>query len=69
MDGIIVLSLLYWAFTGILFLVGLIMVIAKSSSNQPVKPGLRLIIISIIMVVIGAGACAAILSGFGGGMH
>ncbi|WP_199139738.1 hypothetical protein [Pedobacter sp. ASV12] len=69
MDGIIVLSLLYWAFTGILFLVGLIMVIAKSSSSQPVKPGLRLIIISVIMVVVGAGACAAILSGIGGGMH
>ena len=66
MEGIVVLSLLYWAVTGILFLVGLIMLIAKSSNNQPIKPGLRLMIISVIMVVIGAGACAVILGGLGG---
>lgn len=69
MEGIILLSLLYWVATGILFLVGLIMVIAKSSNNQPVKPGLRLIIISVVMVVIGAGACVAILGGIGSNMH
>lgn len=68
MEGIVVLSLLYWAVTGILFLVGLITLIAKASNNQPVKPGLRLIIVSVIMVVVGAGACAVILGGIGG-MH
>lgn len=68
MEGIVVLSLLYWAITGILFLVGLIKLIAESAKGQPVKPGLRLMIISVIMVVIGAGACAIILGGIGN-MH
>ncbi|MEE1945549.1 hypothetical protein VRU48_10565 [Pedobacter sp. KR3-3] len=66
MEGIIVLSLLYWAIAGILFLVGIIMLIARSSTDKPVKPGLRLIIIAAIMVVVGAGACALIIGGIGG---
>ncbi|WP_157255682.1 hypothetical protein [Pedobacter sp. Leaf41] len=56
------LIIFYWLAVAVLFIVGLIQVIIRSSRNQPVKPGLILIIISVIMIVIGAGACAIILS-------
>ncbi|MFD2337501.1 hypothetical protein ACFSNA_13970 [Pedobacter mendelii] len=46
----------------VLFVVGIIMMIVASSNNTPVKPGLRLLIISVIMVVIGFGACAVLLA-------
>ena len=63
MEGIVVLSIAYWLAVGVVFLIGLIQLIVKSSKNEPLKPALKLLIISIIMLVIGVGACAAILSG------
>ncbi|RYD78679.1 MAG: hypothetical protein EOP55_06570 [Sphingobacteriales bacterium] len=52
----------YWSIVLLLFLVGIIQLIIKSAKNQPLKPALRLIVASVIMLVIGAGACAVILS-------
>jgi len=54
--------IIYWVSVVLLFVIGVIQVIIKAVSNQPVKSGLRLIIVSVIMLVIGAGACAVILS-------
>lgn len=54
--------ILYWVVAVLLFVIGIIQIIIKSVKNQPVKPGLKLVIASVIMVVIGAGACAVILS-------
>lgn len=54
--------ILYWVVAVLLFVIGIIQIIIKSAKNQPVKPGLKLVIASVIMVVIGAGACAVILS-------
>jgi glucan phosphoethanolaminetransferase (alkaline phosphatase superfamily) len=54
--------IVYWVIVALLFVVGIIQVIIKAVKNQPVKPGLKLVIASIIMLVIGAGACAVILS-------
>jgi len=54
--------LLYWAAVAILLLVGFIQLIVKSVKNEPLKPALRLLIIGVVLVVIGAGACAVILS-------
>ncbi|TKC05599.1 hypothetical protein FA048_17930 [Pedobacter polaris] len=68
MEGIIVLSIAYWLAAGVVFLIGLIQLIIKSSKNEPLKPALKLLIISVIMLVIGVGACAVILGGLGG-MH
>ena len=56
------LLILYGLATVILFVVGLIMMIVAASNNMPVKPGLKLLIASVIMVVIGFGACAVILA-------
>jgi hypothetical protein len=64
----IVLIILYWLVIGVLFLIGLIQLIVKSYKSEPLKPALNLLIISVVMLVIGAGACALILSGLGG-MH
>ncbi|MCZ4221999.1 hypothetical protein [Pedobacter rhodius] len=58
MEGFII----YWVVVVLLFLIGIIQLIIKSARNQPLKPALRLIIASVIMLVIGAGACAVILS-------
>lgn len=63
MEGIIVLSIIYWILVGIVFLIGLVKIISASVNNQPAKPGLKLIIGAVIMLVIGVGACAAILGG------
>lgn len=63
MEGMIVLSLIYWVAVGVIFLIGMIKMISALSRNEPAKPGLKLIIAAVIMVVIGAGACAAILGG------
>ncbi|MFD0939495.1 hypothetical protein [Pedobacter boryungensis] len=68
MEGVVVLSLLYWIAAGVVFLISLIQLIIKSSNNKPLKPALRLLIISVIMLVIGVGACAVILGGLGS-MH
>jgi len=54
--------IVYWVAVVVLFIVGLIQLIVKSARNQPVRPALKLIIASVILVVIGAGACALILS-------
>lgn len=62
--GILALFLLYWLAAAVLFLVGLIKLIVALSNDQPAKPALKLIIISVIMLVIGFGACAAMMSGF-----
>ena len=54
--------IIYWLIVVVLFIVGVVQVIIKSVKNEPVRSGLRLIIASVIMLVIGAGACAVILS-------
>jgi len=66
--GLMILIIIYWIAVAVIFFVGLVMLIVKSSKNLPLKPALRLLIISVIMLVIGVGACAVILSGLGG-MH
>jgi hypothetical protein len=68
--GIVALSMIYWIAVAIIFLVGLVMLIVKSSKNLPLKPALRLMIIAVILLVIGVGACAIILGNLNlGGMH
>ncbi|RBQ08857.1 hypothetical protein [Pedobacter miscanthi] len=62
MGGLFGLFVIYCLTAIVLFVVGIIQVIIKSSRNEPVKPGLNLIIISVIMVVIGFGACAVLLA-------
>jgi len=62
MGGLFVLLVIYCLTAIVLFVVGIIQVIIKSSRNEPVKSGLKLIIISVIMVVIGFGACAVLLA-------
>ena len=59
---LILLLILYGFATVILFVVGLILIIVASTNNGSVKPGLKLLIASVIMVVIGLGACAVILA-------
>ena len=54
--------IIYWLVVVVLFIVGVVQVIIKSVKNESVRSGLRLIIASVIMLVIGAGACAVILS-------
>jgi len=56
------LFIVYWVVVALLFVIGIIQIIVKAANNQPVKPGLKLVIASVIMLVIGAGACAVILS-------
>ncbi|MFC1225048.1 hypothetical protein ACFE6N_14635 [Pedobacter sp. BG31] len=54
--------IIYWVIAVLLFVIGIVQIIIKAVRNQPVKPGLQLVIASVIMLVIGAGACAVILS-------
>ena len=56
------LLIAYWGAAGIIFLIGLIQLIVAASEGTSAKSGLRLLIISVIMVVIGAGACVMMLS-------
>ncbi|MET4082009.1 ethanolamine utilization microcompartment shell protein EutS [Pedobacter sp. UYP30] len=56
------LFVLYWVIVVLLFVVGLVHVIVSSVKNQSTKLGLRLLIASVILLVIGAGACAIIMS-------
>jgi hypothetical protein len=63
MDGLVLLMIVYWLAVVVIFMVGLIKLITALSNGAPVKGGLKLLIISIIMVVIGAGACAFMLTG------
>ncbi|MFC4212646.1 hypothetical protein ACFOWA_15730 [Pedobacter lithocola] len=53
---------IYWLLVAVLFIIGIVQLIMKSVKNQLVKPALKLIIASVILVVVGAGACAVILS-------
>jgi hypothetical protein len=62
MGGLFLLFVIYCLTAIVLFVVGIIQIIIKSSRNEPVKPGLKLLIISVIMVVIGFGACAVLLA-------
>ncbi|MGQ7854776.1 hypothetical protein ACUN24_11070 [Pedobacter sp. WC2501] len=62
MGGLFGLFVIYCLTAIVLFVVGIIQIIIKSSRNEPVKPGLKLLIISVIMVVIGFGACAVLLA-------
>lgn len=50
--GLAVISIFYWIAVAIIFLIGLVMLIVKSSNNLPLKPALRLLIISVVMLVI-----------------
>ncbi|ACU03046.1 hypothetical protein [Pedobacter heparinus] len=63
MEGIVLLSVIYWIVVAVIFLIGIIKIIVASANNKPVKPALKLVIASVIMLVIGVGACAAILGG------
>ncbi len=54
--------IIYWVIAVLLFIIGIVQIIMKAVRNQTVKPGLQLVIASVIMLVIGAGACAVILS-------
>lgn len=63
MEAIVVISILYWIAAGLLLLIGIVKIIIAATNNQPVKTGLKLVITSVIMLVVGAGACALILSG------
>lgn len=54
--------IIYWVIAVLLFVIGIVQIIIKAVRNQPVKPGIQLVIASVIMLVIGAGACAVILS-------
>ncbi|MNE91678.1 hypothetical protein D3C80_1893210 [compost metagenome] len=54
--------LVYWVAVGLLLLVGFIRLIVDAVNNKPLKPALTLLIIGVILIVVGAGACAVILS-------
>ncbi len=56
------LFLVYWVAVGLLLLVGFIRLIVDAVNNKPLKPALTLLIIGVILIVVGAGACAVILS-------
>jgi hypothetical protein len=58
---IILLFLYGLAIVG-LFIAGIITIIVKSSNHEPVKLGVQMLIASIVMVVIGGGACAVLLA-------
>ncbi|MCX2574700.1 hypothetical protein [Pedobacter sandarakinus] len=56
------LFLIYWILVAVLFAVGLLKVIIGSIYNKPAKPGLKLMLIALILIVIGGGVCAYILT-------
>ena len=58
-----VILLIFYALAIIgLFIGGIITIIVKSSRKEPVKPGVQMVIASVIMVIIGFGACVALLA-------
>ncbi|MFD2288674.1 hypothetical protein GJU39_11325 [Pedobacter petrophilus] len=59
--GLILIFLYGFAIVA-LFIGGIITIIVKSSNNQPVKLGVQMLIASIVLVVIGGGACAVLLA-------
>lgn len=63
MEGLGFLMIAYWIAAVVIFVVGLIKLIIAASNGEPAKGGLKLLILSIIMVVIGVGTCALMLSG------
>lgn len=63
MGWFIILCILYWLAVAGLLLIGLIKLGVSSSKKEPVRPALKLINISLVMLVIGVGTCAAILTG------
>lgn len=44
-----------------LFIGGIVTIIIKASKKEPVKVGIMMLIASVALVVIGAGACAFLL--------
>jgi len=62
------LMLLYWGATALSLVIGFVMLIANAVAGKPLKMALRVLITGVILLVIGAGACAVILSNLGG-MH
>ena len=65
----VALLILYWLAVIVLFLVGLVkIIIAKTPEKR--KPGVKLLIISIVMLIIGGGVCGIIMANLNlGGMH
>jgi len=63
MDGLGVLLIAYCCAVVVIFLIGLIKLIIAAVQGTSAKTGLKLLILSVIMVLIGAGACALMLSG------
>jgi hypothetical protein len=63
MEAIVVISILYWIAAGLMLLIGIIKIIIAAANSQPAKAGLKLVITSVIMLVVGVGACALILGG------
>ncbi|GGP03497.1 hypothetical protein GCM10010992_12130 [Cloacibacterium rupense] len=63
------LFILYWLIVIVLFLIGLgISIFAKD--NEKRKTGIRMLITSVIMLIIGAGVCGYILMNLNlGNMH
>lgn len=58
----IFLLLLYAFAVIVLFIGGIITIIVQSSQNRSTKLGIKMLIGSVILIVIGAGACAVILA-------
>ncbi|MHA4894544.1 hypothetical protein ACXZ1K_07310 [Pedobacter sp. PWIIR3] len=65
MEGFGILLIGYWGAVVMIFLIGLIKIIVAAINGTSLKNGLKLLILSVIMVVIGAGACALMMSGIG----
>jgi hypothetical protein len=63
MEIMVVLSIIYWISVVVIFFIGLIRLIINAMNKQPVQGALKLVILSVVMVVIGAGACALMMSG------
>lgn len=57
------LLIAYWIGVLVLLLVGLIKLIAAAVQQKPYKPGLKILLVGIVLLVIGAGACAAMIGG------
>lgn len=46
-----------------LFISGILLIIINSVNKKPLKLGITLLISSVVLVIIGAGACAIMISG------
>ena len=57
------LFLFYWFVVAVVFVIGVIWIFVAAVRQTSTKPGLKMVIGAVIMFVIGAGACAALLSG------